>query len=187
MAVRSFVMEHFRSTLATTAIAVFGLAVAAHSLHPSNRDVLTTPPRPVAAVAQPAAWTDPPARLAAPETTGAIRTDLRSVVPANPLPSAVPAPQQAAVMPPLASPLPAEMAGSSEPLRKAVVARRPKGNERAAHRSARLRHAALARTAAVDRTAAPAAPQAVQAAPAAASRIDPIGDILRGLGLGRDS
>jgi hypothetical protein len=179
-------MEHFRSTLATTAIAVFGLAMAAHSLHPGNDAVQTHPARPVAAAVEPAAWTDPPAHLSAPETTGAIRTDLRSTAPAGALPSAVPAPQQAAVMPPVASPLPGEMAGPSEPLRKTVAARRTRANERAAHRSARLRHAALARTAAVERTAPPAA-QSVQAAPAASSRIDPIGDILRGLGFGRDS
>ncbi|WP_147941105.1 hypothetical protein [Methylobacterium sp. WL64] len=36
MAVCSAYMEHYRSTLATTAIAAFGLLVAAHVLHPGN-------------------------------------------------------------------------------------------------------------------------------------------------------
>jgi hypothetical protein len=152
-------MEHFRSTLATTAIAVFGLVVAGYSLH-SGHDAVQA--RPVAVAAQPAAWTDPPARLSATETTGTIRTDLRG--------AAISAPQQVAAMPPVAAPLPGPMAEASEPLRKPVSARRSKANERAAHRSARLRHAALARTAAVER-AAPATAQSAQAAPAAASRI----------------
>ncbi|MBE7243948.1 MAG: hypothetical protein INR63_03280 [Actinomycetospora chiangmaiensis] len=184
MAVRSFVMEHFRSTLATTAIAVFGLAVAAYTLH-SGDDAVQA--RPVAAAVQPAAWTDPPARLSATETTGAIRTDLRGSAPAEARAAAIPAPQEATVMPPVASPLPGAMADASEPLRKPVAARRTRAQERAAHRSARLRHAALARASAADRTAA-AGPRTMQAAaPAASSRIDPIGDILRGLGFGRDS
>jgi len=182
-------MEHFRSTLATTAIAVFGLVVAARSLHPGIAEPQAGPIRPVAAA--PVAWTDPPARVAAPETTGTIRADARADARAtsDDLPRAVPAPQRVAVMPPGAMPalpLPGEMAGPAEPLRKTAMARRPRASERAAHRNTRLRHAALARTATADRAAvAPAAPQSTPAAPAA--KIDPIGDILRGLGIGRDS
>jgi hypothetical protein len=182
-------MEHYRSTLATTAIAVFGLVVAAHTLHPGNYEVQTRPARPVAApVAAQAAWTDPPARIAGPETTGAIR---RAAETASALPSAIPAPQLAAVVPPVATPaipLPREMANPAEPLRRTAAFHRPRGSERAARRVARLRHAPLARTAQADRAAvAPPAAGPAQAAPDSSARIDPIGDIIRGLGFGRDS
>lgn len=186
-------MEHYRSTLATTAIAVFGLVVAAHTLHPGNYEVQTRPARTVEApvavpVAASAAWTDPPARIAGPETTGAIQ---RAAEATRTLPSAVPAPQLAAMIPPAATPalpLPREMADSAEPLRKAAAVHRLRGPERAARRFARLRHPPLARTAQADRASvAPAAARPAQAAPETAARIDPIGDIIRGLGFGRDS
>jgi hypothetical protein len=180
-------MEHYRSTLATTAIAVFGLVVAAHSLHPGNYEVQTRPARPAVAVATPVAWTDPPARIAAPETTGT----LRAAETAPALPSAVPAPQLAAVVPPVATPappLPREMTSAAEPARRAAVAYRSRRFEHAPRRIARLRHATLARTAQADRASvAPQVARPAQAAPASASRIDPIGDIIRGLGFGRDS
>jgi hypothetical protein len=179
-------MEHYRSTLATTAIAVFGLVVAAHTLHPGNYEVQTRSARPISApVAAPVAWTDPPARIAGPETTGAIR---RAAEAPSARPSAVPAPQLAAVTPPVAAPalpLPREMADSAEPLPKATAVHRVRGSERAVRRVARLRHA---RTAQADRAAiAPPAARPAQAAPDSATRIDPIGDIIRGLGFGRDS
>ncbi|MEE7438385.1 hypothetical protein MOR12E_03345 [Methylobacterium oryzae] len=129
-------MEHYRSTLGTTAVAVFGLVAAAHILHPGNYEVQTRPARPAvtdaAPVSKPAAapvtrsaWVDPPAKLAAPETTGALA-------------------------------------------------------------AAPLRHAALVRTAESDRlTVTAAAPQPAPAA-APSQKIDPIGDIIRGLGFGRD-
>ncbi|MEE7462017.1 hypothetical protein MFUR16E_12245 [Methylobacterium fujisawaense] len=60
------------------------------------------------------------------------------------------------------------------------------GRARAPPRSARLRHAALVRTAESDRpTVTAAAPQPAPAA-APSQKIDPIGDIIRGLGFGRD-
>ena len=182
LAVRFSGMEHLRLTLATTAIAVFGLVVAAHSLHSSNEGPPAAPARTIAATAT--AWADPPARATGPETTGALRSDAR----ASALPSAMPSLQPAVAVSPGAVPasqLPGETAADSAgPSRKAIAAHRPRTSARAAHRSARLRSAKLARTAAVDR-AAPAAPPPAQAA--SASRIDPIGDILRGLGFGRDS
>ncbi|WP_286964560.1 hypothetical protein [Methylobacterium sp.] len=178
MAVRFSAMEHYRSTLGTTAVAVFGLVAAAHILHPGNYEVQTRPARPVvtaAAPVAPAAWVNPPAHASAPETTGAL--------------AAGPTPQIAAAVPSTAmptAPLPAEMARPAEPLRKAVATHRPKGAERGSRRAARLRHAALERTAQSDRPAVVAA--APQTAPVAAPspKIDPIGDIIRGLGLGRD-
>jgi len=172
-------MEHYRSTLGTTAVAVFGLVAAAHILHPGNYEVQTRPARPVvtaAAPIAPTAWVNPPARMTAPETTGAL--------------AAVPVPRIAAAVPSTAmpaAPLPAEMASLAEAPRKAVAARRTKGAERGPHRAARLRHAAIVRTAQSDRAAATAvAPQPAPVAADPSAKIDPIGDIIRGLGLGRD-
>ncbi|MGT2478550.1 hypothetical protein ACU4GR_05920 [Methylobacterium oryzae CBMB20] len=158
---------------------------AAHILHPGNYEVQTRPARPaltdaapvtkpVAAPVTRSAWVDPPAKLEAPETTGAL-----AALPAPRVAAAVPA----AAMP--AAPLPAEMAPPAEPPRR-TAAHRGKGTERGVHRAARLRHAAVVRTAESDRPAVAAAPP--QPAPAAApsQKIDPIGDIIRGLGLGRD-
>jgi hypothetical protein len=176
-------MEHYRSTLATTACAVFGLVAAAHILHPGNYEVQTRPARPavVAAAAAaptgPAAWVDPPARLAGPETTGA----LAAAAPAPRIAAAIPA----AALP--ADPLPAEMARSVEPPRK-KAAHRLVRVERGQHRTARFRRDAIDRTAQADRAAAAAAaPPPAQAAASRSERIDPIGDIIRGLGFGRDS
>ncbi len=182
-------MEHYRSTLGTTAVAVFGLVAAAHILHPGNYEVQTRPARPAvtdaAPVSKPAAapvtrsaWVDPPAKLAAPETTGALAAAL----------AAAPAPRVAATVPDTAmpaAPLPAEMARPAGPPRR-TAAHRAKGTERGVHRAARLRHAALVRTAESDRpTVTAAAPQPASAA-APSQKIDPIGDIIRGLGFGRD-
>ena len=75
------------------------------------------------------------------------------------------------------------MARPAEPPRK-TAAHRAKGTERGVHRAARLRHAAVVRTAESDRPAAAAPQTAPVAAPS--QKIDPIGDIIRGLGLGRD-
>jgi hypothetical protein len=186
-------MEHYRSTLATSAFAVFGLVAAAHMLHPGNYEMQTRSPRPAAAAAiqvAPVTWTDPPARSGAPETTGAIQTGARTSGLGNAVPSAIPAPRQAAVVPPGATPalrLPDEMAGPTETPRKAVAAHRPRGSGRSLRRIARLRHAPLARTAQADRTVVSASvPQPAPARPEASSKIDPIGDIIRGLGFGRD-
>lgn len=183
-------MEHYRSTLAITAIAVFGLVAATHSLHPGNYEMQIRSARPVVAAASPAAWIDPPARIAAPETTGAIRPNAGTSDIAAAIPSAVPAPQSAAVVPPGATPappLPGEMARPAAPLRKAVATHRSRRFERASHRVAHLRHPALARTAEVGRAAVgPVATRPAQAASDSSGRIDPIGDILRGLGFGRD-
>ena len=60
-------MEHYRSTLATTAIAAFGLLVAAHVLHPGNYERSERNVR-VVVVADdtatvPTIWADPPHRL----------------------------------------------------------------------------------------------------------------------------
>jgi hypothetical protein len=166
-------MEHYKSTLATAAIAALGLVAAAHVLHPGNYERTTYPSRPVATVAsQASAWVNPPANLPVAETA------LLDTTPA----SEVAAPAKVAAIPvawtSASAPLQAaEVAPAREPRRKAANARRHK----MAQRQARLRQAALARPAA----------QPVEAAPATAkpqaNRIDPIGDLIRGLGLGSDS
>ena len=165
-------MEHYKSTLATAAIAAFGLVTAAHVLHPGNYERTTYPSRPVAAVApQAAAWVNPPATLPVAEA-------------AAPAAAPVPAREAAIASEPVpvawtsaTVPLRAEASPTLEPRRKIVNVRRHK----AAQRQARLRQAELARPVA----------QPIEAAPVAAkpqaNRIDPIGDLIRGLGLGSDS
>jgi hypothetical protein len=60
-------MEHYRSTLATTTIAVAGLLIAAHVLHPGNYERSDRRARVVTvAIDAPTtstAWTDPPGKL----------------------------------------------------------------------------------------------------------------------------
>ncbi|MDP4006437.1 hypothetical protein [Methylobacterium sp. NEAU K] len=183
-------MEHYKSTLATTAFAVFGLVVAAHSLHPGNyetqqRPARTGAPASAAAPAGPMAWVDPPGRVAAPETVGAPSPDPRLTDSASATPSGLLAPRMTAVLPPgavTAPALPREMTTPAEKSRTVIAAHRTKSTERGIRRVARLRHATLARTAEVDQAAAPSVPAPQQATKA----IDPIGDLIRGLGLGRD-
>lgn len=67
MTVCSADMEHYRSTLATTAVAVFGLMVTAHVLHPGNYERVDRQKRVVAITREipsaPTIWIDPPDRL----------------------------------------------------------------------------------------------------------------------------
>ena len=60
-------MEHYKSTLGTTAIAAFGLLAAAHILHPGNYDRADRNVRVVVVTnemaAAPMIWTDPPFKL----------------------------------------------------------------------------------------------------------------------------
>ncbi|SFL71054.1 hypothetical protein SAMN05192568_100919 [Methylobacterium pseudosasicola] len=172
-------MEHYRSTLATTAIAVFGLVVAAHTLHPGNYEVQTRPVRTVAVTAALSTWMDPPARMA-----DVSRPEPRVSETAAATPSDLLAPQMTALPPGLATTpaLPSEMIAPAQKSRTALAAHRSKVADRTTRRAARLRHAALARTATVEpAVAAPSAPEPES------KKIDPIGDLIRGLGLGRDS
>ena len=67
LAVCSAYMERYKSTLATTAIAAFGLLAAAHVLHPGNYERSDRNVRVVVIANEPATvptiWTDPPHRL----------------------------------------------------------------------------------------------------------------------------
>ncbi len=156
-------MKYARSLLVTTVLAVFGLGVAAQNLHSHDRDAPARPDTTAASLVKPVAWTDPPARHT-PETTGALAV-------------ALPAAQPAVATSPETAPV--------EAPRRSTATHRGKGVERNRSRVAHLRRPARARTAAVDPAAMPRPTQ--QPAPEASGRIDPIGDILRGLGLGRDS
>gem|GEM_PF-1448305 len=163
LTVRYPAMKHPHTILATTAIAVLGLGVAAQSFR-ANIDTAQAGPSVMAAPSiNPLAWTDPPPRSGVFETTGTLAL-------------APPKPLVVAAIPP------APVTAPVEPPRRAVATRRGKGSQRARLRAAHLRRAAPARTAAMD----PAAPPRPESRPAR-NRIDPIGDILRGLGFGRDS
>ena len=165
LTVRFPVMKYARSTLATTVLAVFGLGVAVQNLHSHDRDAQVRPAAVAASPVEPAAWTDPPVR-GTPATTGALASALPGAPPAvtNPsVPAAMPA----------------------EASRRTAAIHRGKGAERNRSRVAHLRRIAHARTAAVDPAMMPQ--HTPQPAPDTRGRIDPIGDILRGLGFGRDS
>ncbi|MCJ2125324.1 hypothetical protein [Methylobacterium sp. J-077] len=181
MAVRSAVMEHYKSTLATTAIAVFGLVVAAHTLHPGNYEVQPRVARIAVAPAGSSTWMDPPARMA-----GVSKPEARMSEIARATSSDLLAPQMTALPAGAvtAAALPSEMIAPAEKSRTALTAHRPKLADRSPRRMARLRHAALARTAAAE--PAVAAPSTPAPAPTP-KKIDPIGDLIRGLGLGHDS
>ncbi|MFC6789803.1 hypothetical protein ACFQE0_09360 [Methylobacterium komagatae] len=160
-------MEHFKSTIATTAIAAFGLVAAAHILHPGNFERTTYPSRPVATVAsQATSWTNPPA--------------LQPVAKQAELP----APVKVEAPAPVAWTSAKADASSSAPARLAEASPDPR-RKAGAHRRKVSQRPAPVRQAALERPAQP-----VAAAPAPApkeQRIDPIGDIIRGLGLGSDS
>ncbi|MCJ2014063.1 hypothetical protein [Methylobacterium sp. J-076] len=162
-------MEHFKSTIATAAIAAFGLIAAAHVLHPGNYERTTYPSRPVAAVAPKAvSWINPPAM-----STLGPEARLAVAARAETMPESVPVAWTSARA---EAPAPARTAEAApEPSRKAGTHRR-----KLAQRPAPVRQAAL------DHTAPPAA-EAVPAPKPQAGKIDPIGDIIRGLGLGSDS
>lgn len=160
-------MEHFKSTIATTAIAAFGLVAAAHILHPGNFERTTYPSRPVATVAaQATSWTNPPALQPVAKQA------------ALPMPVKVEAPAPVAWTSAKAdapSPAPARLAEAAPEHRRKVGAHRRKVSQRPAP----VRQAALEQ---------PAKPMATATVPATKEqRIDPIGDIIRGLGLGSDS
>ena len=162
-------MEHYKSTLATAAIAAFGLLAAAHVLHPGNYERTTYPSRPVAAVAlQDSAWVNPPSALPVAEGTSAT-ADRIAAAKAEPVPVA-----WTSATAPLRT---AEASPAPEPRRKVAHARRHKVAPRQAH----LAQADLARPASPPVEAAPVARKAQP------NRIDPIGDLIRGLGLGSDS
>lgn len=163
-------MEHYKSTFATIGAAVTGLVLAAQIMQTGAfaPDAGRPERGHVEAPAETAAWADPPARA-----------PVAAVARAEPagLPARV-----AAEAPFLEAPLPLVPASTTAPVpaaqapapRKAASAHKRK----VVQRGARTRQAGLA-------VQAPA-PQVAAPAPAQENRVDPIGDLIRGLGFGGD-
>ncbi|MCJ2073070.1 hypothetical protein MKK75_30460 [Methylobacterium sp. J-030] len=174
-------MEHYKSTLATAAVAAFGLVAAAHILHPGNYEDLPRHVRaPIVSAEVPAstmAWIDPPARAnAASAVSNAVITTAQA---AEVAPTQAPQPTVVMVAETVASQPDAQEAHVSvEQLRKSEAPRRHK----VAQRRIRVHQASLTSTA--PRT--PTVKEQVSApdAPAqTADRFDPIGALIHGLGL----
>lgn len=165
-------MEHYKSTLGTTAAAISALVLAAQIMQ--TGPFAASPPRAervsaaIEASAQDTAWVNPPVRPLAeakPETAPAeAKTGDAPVIVAQ---------AAASVVAPLTGPAVVREAAP----RKAAAPHRRK----VAQRPVRTRQATLdARTP----TEAATPQAAVQPAQPEAKRIDPIGDIIRGLGFG---
>lgn len=163
-------MEHYKSTLGVTAAAISALVLAAQIMHtgpfaasaPRMERVSAT----IAAPIEDTAWVNPPARqVAEPVETAAVETK----------PVEAPPPSMTQALAPLAA---QTLARQTTPApRKVASAQRRK----VAQRPVRTRHATLETPSPTEASA----PQAAPVQPAAeAKRIDPIGDIIRGLGFG---
>ena len=168
-------MERFASTLATTAACV-GLMVAGHLAIVHERG--PEPPvkaRPVAVAAtETRAWAEPPAKpeLRAAETTGTVAWTA-----APPAPAAEPAPvteAQPLVQPPVVQPaaLKADKAKRTEQARRKRLAQAKERRTRTAARDLPIEQGNVQEI-------------APRSEPAPARQADPIGDLLRGLGIGR--
>lgn len=171
-------MEHFKSTIATTAVMVMGLITAAHVLHP--RDPAPERPRGTMAAAsshRATTWSDPPAREA--PAPAAAREDASSAA---------------------AAATRASRPASFTLLSNAMVASLPVGETALQPRRSRkaeagrgqklVQFASRGRSAAVEPgTGADlraAKPDDASGQPRKAAQGDPIGDLLKGLGIGRD-
>lgn len=176
LAVRSASMEHYRSVFATTAVMVFGLVAASPLL--KAQDTARPQPRAILAAASTAessreeVWIDPPRSLV---KMAAVRDEGDGA----PLPK----PASFTLLPPETVALLAagEMGAKADAAPRAQAVRR--------HRATRVAHRSNPpATTEAPSTEAPASVQEAAAVePQKAARIDPIGDILRGLGIGRDS
>lgn len=163
-------MEHYKSTFAVTGIAVLGLMAAAGILHPGNFERQARPAAKSHAVAAtPTAWVDPPASRSAALRRAAPLSDTAALMKAEPT-VALSADYA------MVQPLPAELTlVASTTARSARAARGPK----MAHRALTTRQAALIRPV----TAEVGTAQQPSGADPAGETIDPIGDLMRGLGL----
>ena len=152
-------MEHFKSTILTTAALVTGLITAAHVLHPRDPAFESRRGHSVVAPAEAAtAWNDPPARTTQTAEAALVRPASFTL-----LPIAMTASLSAA-----------EELPQARPMRKAepINARRPIAP---AIRSQPARFAEQV-----------PAPAASTAQPGRAAEGDPIGDLMKALGLNRD-
>lgn len=174
-------MEHYKSTLATAAVAAFGLVAAAHILHPGNYEDLPRHVRaPVMSAAAPSgavAWVDPPARASAISALSNAVITAAQAAEAEPTLSS----QSVAVKT-------TETAASRPEARVAVVSagqmQKPETLRRhkVVQRRTRVHQAALTRRVSrapvVDEPA-----SASEVAPKSGDRFDPIGTLIHGLGL----
>ncbi len=162
-------MEHYKSTFAVTGIAVLALMAAAGILHPGNFERQAQPAaRSHAEAAAPTAWVDPPASRNVALRRAAPLSDTAALM--KPEPTVALSADYAMVQP-----LPAELTLVATTARSTREARAPK----MARRAVTTRQAALIRPAADEASAA----QQPTSADAPGQKIDPIGDLLRGLGL----
>lgn len=162
-------MEHYKSTFAVTGIAVLGLLTAAGILHPGNFERQERPAaRSHAVAAAPTAWVDPPASRSIALRRTAPLSDTAALMKAEPT-VALSADYA------MVQPLPAELT------QVATVARGARGS----HGPKLARRTVPTRQAALTRPASDAAGVAQQPAgtDSAGRTIDPIGDLMRGLGL----
>ncbi|GJD78470.1 hypothetical protein GCM10007886_26240 [Methylobacterium gregans] len=161
-------MEHFKSTFAATGIAVLGLMAAAGILHPGNFERQAQPAAKSHAVAAaPTAWVDPPASRSVALRRAAPLSDTAALM--KPEPTIVLSADYAMVQP-----LSAELTLVATTARSARTSQAPK-----MARHATTRQAALIRPAANEASAV----QQPSIADSSSQKIDPIGDLLRGLGL----
>ncbi len=161
LAVRSEIMEHFTSTIVTTAVLVAGLITAAHVLHP--RDPMSEMRRGnvvVASTDTATAWSDPPARA-----SQAAITDAALLRPAS------------FTLLPIA--MTASLSGTDDRLQDRPV-------RRAEHAHARRPVASATRQPAARIAQQAPTPVASTAQASQAAQGDPIGDLMKALGLGRD-
>lgn len=171
-------MEHYRSTLATAAVAALGLLAAAHILHPGNYEDLPRQMRtPVVSAEVPSntmPWVDPPGRASIVSTLSSAVITSAHAAEARPTSD----PQLITPEPAASKPVTQGTQASAEQLRKTEAQRR----QRVAQRRARMHQASLVRKA-------PSAPvtddqvSMLPAAPKPADRFDPIGSLIHGLGL----
>lgn len=162
-------MEHYKSTFAVTGIAVLGLMAAAGILHPGNFERQARPAAKSHAVAAaPTAWVDPPTSRSAALRRAAPLSDTAALMKAEPT-VALSADYA------MVQPLPAELTQVATTARSARAAHVPK----MVRRAATTRQAALVRPAADEGSAT----QQPSSADSPGQKIDPIGDLLRGLGL----
>lgn len=169
-------MEHYRSTIAVTGIAVLGLVAAAGILHPANFERAARPAaKPAMSVSAPTeatAWVDPPAASHVARRRSRPLPDVAALMKAEPT----------TVLPSdgvMVQPLPAELT------LVAATSRKGEGT----HGRKLVRRATAARQVALNRQSTDVSgsdPQQSEQAPTS-GKIDPIGDLIRGLGLGNNS
>lgn len=167
-------MERYTSTLAVTAACV-GLLLAAHYRIVGERETVSTEPvaqhvaaAPIPAAVTPTAWVEPPAK---PITVAAA-----PVVTPEPIAETAAAPEPPAAAPVVTTPA---QHTALRPERAKRAEQAAKARKLAQARERRMRIAARA-------TPEMNAERGQTTAQPAQPRIDPIGDLLRGLGLGNE-